>query len=127
MITNKTKMLKNVFVLPEHNGYQNVISRVHWALRFENEGVTSDAFIETLLDVNNTQNFIPANQVGNELALQWAYDTQGGDAFAAQLEPFHVEQINYKKACAGQVLYSDGFDLPSAQTGTSQGIPTEVL
>jgi hypothetical protein len=126
MIINKIKILINVFVLPEYNGYQNVISRVHWALRFENNGISSDAFIETFLNIDNIQGFISANQIGNERLLEWVYNKQGGDAFVASLEPFHIEQINYKISCIGQEPYSDGFNFENTQANNLV-IPAEVL
>lgn len=108
---NISKVLVNVFTLPEYQGRQNVICRVHWVVRFEEDGFSSTAGVETFFDVDNIQNFIPANEVGNQRILQWATDVQGGDAFMAQLSAIHGEDIKHQKQTAGQQAYSEGFVL----------------
>jgi hypothetical protein len=110
---NITKTLAAIYVLPEFNGYQNVIRRVMWGIQFEDSGHISEATVDTVLPIDSIEQFIPANQVGNEQVLQWAYDAQGGAAFLAQLEPFHTDQIYFKKACVGIQPYSEGFDIPA--------------
>lgn len=111
---NITKKLLGVFVVPESNGYQDVILRVLWVIEFEDAGFLSVGEIETFLPIDNLQNFIPANQVGNARLLQWVYNEQGGDAFFEQLKAFHTEQIYYQKIRAGTQRYSEGFDVPAA-------------
>lgn len=108
---NVTRLLANVFVIPEHAGRQNVVRRVHWILRFEKNGFHSNAFVETFLDIENLQNYIPANEIGNERVLQWAFDAQGGENFVAQIQPYHDEQIEHQIQCAGQEVYTDGFEV----------------
>lgn len=108
---NITKQLTDVFVIPEHNGHQAVIRRVLWEIHFEKDGVKSVAGVETFLSVDNIQNFIPADQVGNDRLLEWVLAAQGGDNFIAHLRPHHEEQINYAKHCASLEAYSTNFDL----------------
>lgn len=122
---NITRALVAVFVHPEYAGRQNVVRRVHWVLKFEDAGTVSNAFVETFLDVDNITNFIPANQIGNDRVLQWAFDAQGGDAFVDSLREYHAEQINYKKSIAGQQLYTDGFDIVIPTSAPS--VPATVL
>jgi len=122
---NVTKNLVKVFVIPEHAGHQNVIRRVLWNIRFEQDGATSDAGVETFLDVDNIQTFIPADQVGNDRLLEWVYAAQGGDAFLAQIQPFHEEQVAYAKQCNALQTYTTGFDFMTGVTPTT--IPAAVL
>lgn len=122
---NITKQLVRVFVLPQHNGMQNVIRRVHWIITFEQDGYSSVAFAETFLDVDNIQNFIAADQVGTNRLLDWAYEAQGGDAYVAQIQPYHLDQIQYQKNCSDQEEYSNGFDLLPPVVPTN--IPSQVL
>lgn len=119
---NITRVLAAVYVYPEHMGRVNVIRRVDWFLCFEEGGFRSDAFIETTLDVDNITNFIPANQVGNDRVLQWAFDAQGGEGFVDLIRGHHADEIAQKKAIAQLQSYVDGFsfDLPSA-------LPVSVL
>ena len=108
---NTTRFLVNVFVLPEHAGRQNVVRRVRWVIRFEKDGFTSDAGVETFLNVDNIQNFIPVNEIGTQRVLQWAFDAQGGESFVSEIQPYHDEQIAYQIQCAGQQEHTDGFDV----------------
>jgi hypothetical protein len=117
---NITKTLTAVYVLPEFSGHQNVIRRVVWGIQFEDAGYISEAAVDTILPIDTIEQFIPANQVGNEKALQWAYDAQGGDAFLAQLEPFHADQIQFKKALVGVQPYAEGFGIPALVTGLTE-------
>ena len=111
MSTIISRKLVSVFVIPEHEGYRNVVRRVVWAIRFERDGVFSDAHVETFLNVDALEDFIEASQVGNERVLQWAFDQQGGDAFVAGLQSTHERYLDYAKSKAGQVPYTEGFDL----------------
>lgn len=122
---NITRTLVAVFVYPQYAGRTNVVRRVHWVLKFEDAGIVSNAFVETFLDVDNITNFIPANQIGNDRVLQWAFDAQGGDAFVDSLRQYHAEQINYQKSIAGQQSYTDGFTI--VPPTTSPSVPTTVL
>lgn len=122
---NITKKLIKVFVLPEHGGRQNVVRRVHWIVVFEDDGHSSVAFAETFLDVDALQDFIPANEVGTERVLDWAFQAQGGDAYIAEIQPYHAEQIAYNKMCAGQTEFRDGFEFHRPMTQTN--IPADVL
>lgn len=124
---NITKHLQSVFTYPQHQGHPNVIRRVRWILRFERDGLTSEAGVETFLNVDAIENFIPANEIGTERILQWAYDAQGGDAFVSQLLAVHEEQLNYKAACAGQEIYSEGFDFGVPDSRTQGEMPSTVL
>jgi hypothetical protein len=124
---NITKKLLEVFVIPESNGYTDVISRVMWAIDFEEDGFVSSAAIETFLPVDNLQNFIPANQVGNARLLQWVYDVQGADAFLEQIKAHHVEQVFYEKAKAGTQRYFEGFDIPPASSNTVTTVGAQTL
>lgn len=108
---NITKQLANVFVVPEQDGKQNVIRRVHWLITFEDGGYESTGFVETFLDVDNSQEFIACTQVGNSRLLEWAYAAQGGDAYLDEILPFHAEQIKLKKLRSGQVSFTAGFEL----------------
>lgn len=126
MTTNISKHLLQVLVYPEYGGQQNVVRRVHWFVKFERSGFSTNAFVETFLDVDGIPDFIPANQIGTERLLQWAFDAQGGDAFIAQIQPYHEEQLDHAVATAGQVPYTEGFDLfvPTAPNPT---VPSTVL
>jgi hypothetical protein len=122
---NTSRHLVSVFVQPSNGAYENVIARVMWVIRFEEDGFTSEAFVETFLDTNTIENFIPANQVGNSQVLQWAFDTQGGEGFVQSIQPRHEQEIAYKRSTAGQVEYVDGFELMSRQMPRS--IPKVIL
>lgn len=125
MTISTSKLLIAVHVIPEHAGRQNVVRRVMWILRFSREGLNSDAFVETVLDVDSLENFIAANEIGTERLLQWAFEAQGGNAFVAHLQPRHEEQINYAASIAGQVPFTDGFDI---YTPTREmALPTTTL
>lgn len=123
---NITRVLAAVYVYPEHMGRVNVIRRVDWFLRFEESGVRSDAFIETTLDVGNITNFIPANQVGNDRVLQWAFDAQGGDQFLQMILPHHEDVIGQKKAMMELQGYMDGFSFETPSE-TQLSVPANVL
>jgi hypothetical protein len=123
---NTSRSLIAVFVTPSLSGHENVVSRVHWQLRFDENGIHSDAFVETFLDTSSLNDFVPANEIGNERLLQWAYDAQGGDLFVAQIQPHHEEVIAHQVACAGQVPYSQGFDLVTIPLSHNP-IPTTTL
>jgi hypothetical protein len=122
---NTSRHLVSVFVQPSNGTYENVIARVMWVIRFEEDGFTSDAFVETFLDTGAIVDFIPANQVGNDRVLQWAFDAQGGETFVQSLQVRHGEEIAYKRSIAGHVEYVDGFELMSSQMPRS--IPKVVL
>lgn len=122
---NMTRALVGVFVYPTYAGRTNVVRRVNWLLRFEDAGFSSDAFVETFLDVDNITNFIPANEIGTERVLQWAFDAQGGDAFVDTLRSYHAEQINYQKALSGQQSYTDGFNF--IVPAPAPTVPSSVL
>lgn len=122
---NITKHLVSVFVLPNKDGLDNVISRVMWIVRFEDGGHRSEAFVETLLDTNNIAGFIPANQVGTERVLGWAFAAQGGDAFISQITPHHLQQIEYLKSIEGQQAFTEGFNLYTPLAPTN--MPSAVL
>jgi hypothetical protein len=129
---NITKVLYNVYVVPNYNGKSNVIQRVRWGIVFEKDGFTSEAGIETTLDISDTGNFISIDNLGNTEVLEWAYQAQGGDGFLSYITPHHEEQVDYAILCAGQVEYTEGFDLQpikvlplsSAPSGT---IPATVI
>lgn len=122
---NITKQLTEVFVIPEYNGRQNVIRRVLWQITFEEDGVKSTAGIETFLDIDNIENFVPANEVGNELLLQWVLEIQGGDSFISAIQPYHEEDLTYAKKCAGLETYVSGFEF---STGVSPAtLPAVIL
>lgn len=122
---NITRTLMAVFVYPEHAGRTNVVRTVHWNIEFEDGGMRSNAFIETNLNVDNLTNFIPANEIGNERVLQWAFDAQGGNAFLDIIRPYHEDQIAQKKELARQQFYTDGFTyaIPPADPT----IPSRIL
>jgi hypothetical protein len=122
---NITRALVAVYVYPEFAGRMNVVRRVHWLLKFEQDGFSSDAYVETFLNVDNITNFIPANEIGTDQVLQWAFDTQGGDEFVDTLRPYHAEQIAYQKSISGQQSYTDGFDF-IVQTAAPT-VPSSVL
>lgn len=111
MSTTITKHLIQVNVYPEYAGRQNVVRHVMWAIKFERAGFSSTAFVETFLDADNISEFVPANEIGTERLLQWAFEAQGGDAFLAHVQPRNEEEIDLQIAKAGQVPYTDGFDL----------------
>lgn len=122
---NITRALVTVYVYPEYAGRTNVVRRVQWILRFEEDGFSSDAYVETFLSVDDITNFIPANEIGTDRVLQWAFDAQGGDAFVDTLRPYHAEQIAYQKSISGQQSYTDGFDF-IVQTAAPT-VPASVL
>jgi hypothetical protein len=124
---NITKKLLQVFVIPDSNGYQNVISRVIWQMSFEEDGCVSDASIETFLPTDNLQNFIPANQVGNDRLLQWAYDIQGGDAFFESIKEYHAQQIVYEKMKVGTQNYFEGFDFAPISSNNVTTVGAQTL
>lgn len=124
-MTNISKQIQAVYVIPEHSGQQNVIRRVMWSIKFERGGFSSTAFVETFLDISVLDQFIPANEVGNERVLQWAFDAQGGDDFIASIQSHHEEQIDYAASIAGHVMFFDGFET-FAPPVTPQ-IPSAVL
>jgi hypothetical protein len=124
---NSTKKLLEIFVIPDSNGYKDVIFRVIWAIDFEDGGFVSTAGFETFLPVDNIQNFIPANQVGTARLLQWVYDVQGGDVFLEQIKAFHADRILYEKANAGTQRYFEGFDVPAAPSNTVTTVGAQTL
>jgi hypothetical protein len=122
---NTSRHLVSVFVQPSNGTYENVIARVMWVIRFEEDGFTSDAFVETFLDTGAIVDFIPANQVGNDRVLQWAFDAQGGETFVESVKARHEQEIAYKRSISGHIEYVDGFELMSSQMPRS--IPKVVL
>ena len=122
---NISRALNAVFVYPEYAGKANVVCRVHWFLIFEEDSFRSQAFVETFLNVDDITNFIPADKIGTEQVLQWAFDAQGGVVFVETVKPYHMEQIAYQKQCAGQNSYTNGFDFVVQFEQTS--IPSSVL
>jgi hypothetical protein len=122
---NISKHLVSVFVQPSNGAHENVISRVIWVVRFEEGGFTSDALVETFLDTGAIVDFIPANQVGNDRVLQWAFDAQGGETFVESVKARHEQEIAYKRSISGHIEYVDGFELMSSQMPRS--IPKVVL
>lgn len=122
---NTSRHLVSVFVQPSNGTHENVISRVMWVLRFEEGGFTSDALVETFLNTGEITDFIPANQVGNDRVLQWAFDAQGGETFVQAVQAHHEQQIAYKRSISEHVEYVDGFTLVSQQMPRS--IPKVIL
>lgn len=122
---NITKQLFKVFVLPTYNSQPNVVRRVHWLVTFEEDGFTSTGFVETFINVDNLQDFIPADQIGTERVLQWAFEAQGGQSYIDQIAPYHAEQIAFEKLRAGQQEFTEGFELHSPTVPTS--IPAQIL
>jgi hypothetical protein len=124
-MTNISKQLIAVYVIPEHSGRQNVIHRVLWSVKYERDGFSSNAMVETFLDISAIDQFIPANEVGNERVLQWAFDAQGGDDFIARIQSHHEDQIDYAASIAGHVLFFDGFE--TLTPPVTPQIPSAVL
>lgn len=125
MTISTSKHLVAVHVSPDYAGRQNVVRRVVWALRFSRDGFISDAFVETVLSVDSLENFIPANEIGTERLLQWAFEAQGGNAFVAHLQAYHEEKINDEASIAGQVPFTDGFEFYVSPARST--VPSTVL
>jgi len=100
---NISYKLYEVGVLPTLKNLQNVVARVRWGIEYEEDGITSCAAGESLLDTDNIENFVPINELSREQVLDWAFQVHGGQKFLNQLLTYHTEQINYQKAQIGVV------------------------
>jgi len=95
--TTISKQLTSVWIFPTVGGFNNVLGRVDWQIRFEREGAVSIAGIETLINTSllDSASFIDIDAMTSDLALDLAYAAQGGAAFVEHLQPFHEERLDY--------------------------------
>ena len=95
--------IKKVYVFPQRGEHTNVIGKLDWEVRLSEGLAESMGMGETLLDVDNIANFVPAEQVTNEQMIEWVKAAEGGEAFLMTLRQIHAPHIALKSRQLGLV------------------------
>ena len=101
--------LERIEVYPELNGNTNVIRVVVWNINFYDEAqpdVMTFGQAETLLpEPTSSSGFSDIATLTKDNILQWAFETEGGEAFIDTLRTFAEEHLAYLLQKAGTVEY----------------------
>jgi hypothetical protein len=110
---NITPYIYRVGVRSKHQGQQNVVAEVFWALLFEDEGFESLASTHTLLEIKDLSSFTPIEQLTKEQIVAWCVEAQGGQPYLDNLTTYHTFQVEFQKRRAGIEEYEGelGFSL----------------
>lgn len=103
-----TKELIKLEVLPEHNGFENVVRNVHWKMIITDPyhtDISSIGTVETMLDIDEIDSFIDITTLTKTQILDWALEKQGGDTFIDTVMPIHQDNIFRQKQLIGVVEY----------------------
>lgn len=93
---------KNVEVIPEKDGFTNVISHVHWVLRGKSddtEPIIATMFGVESLDTDNITDFISFEDITNEQVTSWVTNNFGDEEVASIKEDVdkQIEQVKNPK------------------------------
>ena len=66
-----TWTISNIEVYPEKEGFNNVVSTVHWRLRGEEGGVSTEVYGAVSLSLDETAHFIPFEELTEEDVVAW--------------------------------------------------------
>jgi len=105
---NYSFTLREVDVYPSLLGYENVVKRVVWNITYtdsEDPEIQLPWYIETVLDTNDLQNFISIQNLTKGQILDWAFNTEGGQAYLDKLRPSVERMIRSMKAKKETVNY----------------------
>jgi hypothetical protein len=98
MSISKEFKILSVKAEPHLNDKENVITYIFWAVKFELDGYSNRAIVETMINFDPTSTFIPVENLTKEQILSWAIAKQGGDEFLKQLEYHHTIQLQADRA-----------------------------
>tara|TARA_R100001163_G_scaffold62971_1_gene54298 strand:- start:12 stop:326 length:315 start_codon:yes stop_codon:yes gene_type:complete len=61
----------------EHNGHEQVIYNVHWRVTKEDGDYSASSYGTQSLNTENIKNFVPLEDVTNEIVVAWVKDALG--------------------------------------------------
>lgn len=74
----------------------DVISKVYWQITFTDGISNSIAMGSNFLDTSNLENFIPIDQITDDVLEEWIINANGGSSFIISLELIHGPIIERK-------------------------------
>jgi hypothetical protein len=108
---NHTFHITGLFTLPTHGALSNVLAKVQWEIVFAQDGHESIAGGETLLDVDNIEQFTPFEQVTAAQVSDWVLTKEGGQTFIDMLTDIHKSILEQKAVDAKVVKATPSFQL----------------
>lgn len=120
---NHTIKITGVYALPEYKGHKDVITKINWEITFERDGFTSLSGGETVLDIENITEFIPASQVTEAQLVSWVLAKEGGNAFITMLEGIHSTVIDSKELSSKTTALSLPFVQPPTTAPATPAAP----
>jgi hypothetical protein len=112
---NISHKLFSVGVIPTLGQHVNVVKRVRFGIEWEDGGVRSMAFVESILDTSSITDFRPLESLTKDDLIAWGINTQGGQGFVDALAEYHIQQIAYQKEQLGVVDYKEHFEFDGQQ------------
>lgn len=93
---------KNVEVIPEKDGFTNVIFRVYWVVTGtsdDSEPIIATMFGVESLNTDNITDFIPFEDITNEQVTSWVTNNIGDEEVASIKEDINrqIEQVKNPK------------------------------
>lgn len=95
--------VRQIHVFPKRGNLTNVVGKVDWSVTFTKNSATSTGAGETLLDVDNINNFIEIDDVTEQMAIDWMLQKEGGDAFIQRLQKMHEPMLEFQEKMSGLV------------------------
>ena len=77
--------ITEIYVFPAIGEYTNVVGKVIWKYYAEQDEVRAFGAGETLLNVDNIENFVDIESLTEDDIIDWVIATEGGEAFKAAL------------------------------------------
>lgn len=115
---NYTIKITEVYSIPESNGFKNMIPKVKWEIEFERNNFISLAVIETVLDIDNIENFTELEDLTKDQIVEWVLNKEGGDNFISMLKEIHSKALDDKEIASKAIR----LDLPFVTTPVVQPI-----
>lgn len=121
MATTYTWSLQNVDLLDSHEGNEDVVYRVVWQCTATSDsGKTKSQMGVVELDIDNIENFTPADQVTKEQIIEWVKSKVAVAVVEKSLMP-EVKTISFADSTATNVTITEQIALANAQ---AQADPT---
>lgn len=123
---NITHKLYSVGVLPELGQHTNVVKRVHFGIEWEEGGLSSSAFVESILDTSSITDFRPLESLTKDDLIAWGIAAQGGQPFLDELAAHHAHQIAYRREQLGVVNYTGHFEFDAHGRPSTSASPVSL-
>ena len=89
----------------EHNGHEQVIYNVHWRVTKEDGDYSASSYGTQSLNTENIKNFVPLEDVTNEIVVAWVKDALGEEV--SLIEDSLDQQIEALKNPSTQTITLD--------------------